>query len=571
MLSVSPAFRSRLDGFTALPVVSYFIKRPIYYLAVATPEVSLPAWTIYNVGATAAVAGYILTLDIPVGKSYSLERFEASRFNNAEGTTISINLKLTTNSYITISFADGTKTKIITIYGTHSGGAAGAIICNNTSELYAMDTIAAFHTYTMNLIGNVCTISVDGVVVITTTADGAAVDYHIYFNSESAAGSGTEHVYIGNIKYNTCEDISSKVNSYGSIQRRGDQVISGDLTLEVENGDGAWSAITTEPHVYFMADIESRLSFADLPAEYITMFKGRFMSARFNEKFLDMGLQDRFYKFNNITIGTPDTPVSFSAQNPADILWSILTTYCGLSAITSAANPDIDYTAWSTLQSVLGGLSISTKAHFTGQSVLTILQSFIKVTNSAVYCENDGRIRPAYWSSQITTDIKSYNESNKTEILTIDMDATDLINSSIIKYDYDPATQAWTGESIASDALSQGIYGIVQDITEDTTIWHDSAASALAIAQRLVSDRSMPIRRVKFNAFLSGFAQQVDDAITITDSLHALYMQPVQIDQIDYDLGSLQATITGRLIAVFLVFFVLDDSDAGMLDNNMLT
>lgn len=434
---------------------------------------------------------------------------------------------------------------------------------------------------------------------------------------------------------------SHYVQQFGTINRRGDQVVAGDLSIPVKNSDKFWNIIRTSPATNILKTSEIRLGFSGTN-EYITLFKGRLETARFNADNVELSFKDWFYYFDMLKIGTEQSPVNlFSTEwNPADLVWQLLTVYGGLDSTASTLNTDIDYTSWLAWKSYMNTVQYKLKAQLIGQSLSETLSAIGKLTTSAIYTEGDGKIRCVFWIGQDTINIYSYGESKKTDIVVIDIDRTDVANKYVVFYDYTPEIQetgtassgasnklndtskTWTvnafvnmsveitfgtgegqkrgiisntanqltvdvnwntnpdstsqykitstasfaGSVTKQDTGSQTSYGIVENIYNDTFVWHSNLTSADGFAERNLDETIDPAKRCKFTTLLQGFAQQINDGIRITDTLHELSNQGMHVESLNFDLENMRVDITGRLADLFH-FLILDHATYGVLDD----
>ena len=576
MIPVSSYFRNMLDAFASIPRLYFIFKRYCGYTCEDLPDASSPLWAVSSPGSSASVGSGRLSISSAPGYGYLMSISNPA--NNGKETILEVKAQISAGGVLTIHLGDDVCSQDIQIFGTYAGGSPGAIVNPNTSQICPIDPTTAPHTYKISMQGNTGEIYFDGSPVMTPTAPGSSSSgISISF---SAVGS-TETADIYPIYYTA--DLSSIVRSYGRISRRGDQAITGDITLEVDNSDGRWKSIISKPKYFAVKDTEIRMSFDDdlvaPPVEILPMFSGKFTASRFNNNKVDLGLKDKFYNLGNKYIGgtttttgtTSTAPVDYSNVNPADLLWDILTLYGGLDSTASTANKDVDYTSWLAWRTYCSDIFMAVSAEFTGQDILTILQSYIQTTNSAVYCENDGKIRVSWWGNGGVIPAFTITERNKLEIAVLDIDQTDLYNQQQIFYGYDPATQIWEGSDIENDTDSQADYGIIPNGIQDTMIWHYSHASAQNLAERLILDTALPAQRVQITLPLPGFTLQIFDGITLSDTLLGLIGQATRLEQFDFDLDKLAVVATGKLIpAGFTNYLKLDDSTLGKLDANLL-
>ena len=568
MIPVSSYLFNMINSQISSPRTSLILKNFPLYTCDALPDLSPLKWNASNIGASPSVAGGILSVSVPSGFGYSMAISNPS--NNSAGTILRFKAQFSADAEMIVILDDGVVAKGFQFYANYSGGSPSMIVCPVSSEQFSLD-LTALHEFIITIIGNTSTLYVDGVLAITSIIPDTSSGGHVQFGFSS--GSGTQSVDLYPVFLTT--DISKYVKTFGSIQRRGDAVISGDITTEVDNTLGIWNDILKNSEKYLVLDSELRLFFEDSsvppPPEFITLQKGKLSTARFNDTYVDIGIKDKFYFLGIKKVGTDVSPVSFTNVNPADLLWSLLTTYGGLDSTASTANVDIDYSAWSNWKTYCTSISIKLSAEFKGEDVLTLLQTYIKTTNSAVYCENDGRIRVIYWGNSAVVPVFSINGSKQVNVSIVDVDSTDLYNQQEVFYGYDPLSQTWSGSHIENNTTSQSAYGIIPNIIQDATIWHYNSASALNLAQRLIVDTAFPAKRVQIKTMLSGFLLQVFDGITLTDRVLGLTGQAVRLEQFTYDTDKLEVVATGKLLdSGFTNYLKLDDTILGMLDSNLL-
>ena len=378
------------------------------------------------------------------------------------------------------------------------------------------------------------------------------------------------------------------IEDYGTINRRGDSLTSGDLIFPLRNSDKIWNDIIANPANHFLQEGEIRLGFNqdynqtwdDMNQTWdsttklwdyyysITLFKGKLENARFNDDKVDLSFKDRMQYFSVRKIGNGEYPVNYATSewNPADLVWEILTVYGGLSDITDDTNPDIDYTAWSNWKAIMESLGYKIKGYFTGQNITTILQSICNITASSIYTEGNGKIRCAYWLQQDTAIVYEYTESNKEGIILLDIDRLSVINKYQVFYGYTPSTQAWGGNVIVEDSNSQSEYGVLEEVYDDTDVWHANVSSATSFAERRLDETKEPKKEIQFTTYLMGFTQQVQDGIKVTDSFHGFTEQPVKIENLSFNVNNFKVVITGSLTTLFHIF-ILDDEYYGEMDS----
>jgi hypothetical protein len=363
-------------------------------------------------------------------------------------------------------------------------------------------------------------------------------------------------------------DESARIEDFGVVNRRGDNLTSGDLILPLRNSDKYWDDIISNMQNHFLKYGEMRVSFDTIPAEYITVFKAQLENARYNSDGAELSFRDRMVYFSQKKVGSSQNPINYYGgdYNPADLVWSVLTVYGGLSGLTDPSNPDIDYNAWLTWKLYMSTCQYKIRGRFTGQTILDILNQVGAITSSTFYTEGDGKIRCVFWIGQDTADIFSYGEDRKEDIVVLDIDRLNMVNRYVIYYGYNPATETWAGNVVVEDLSSQAIYGVLEDVADSDVLWHSIYQSAFDFATRELDETKKPKQECRFNAFLSAFTQQVSDGIKLTDSCHNLTNQGMKVESLSFDVNNMKVVISGYLTTLFH-FLILDDTYYGVLDD----
>jgi hypothetical protein len=384
----------------------------------------------------------------------------------------------------------------------------------------------------------------------------------------------------------TYDDIheTERVQDFGSINRGSDAIVSGGTSLVLINTDKYWnkfiddksnlrrtaklqlgmaasittiarsgiarSAITASGVVTLKPGSTTE-SLVHVPrgGEWLDILTSWADDPEFSEALVNLSLRDKSAGLLEKELGSDEAPLNYysSAYNPADLAWDILTVHGGLDSTASIANSDIDYSSWSAWKSDCTTANLSLRARFTGQTIREALELIRGLTNSDIYAAGNGKIK-FFRFTQGTPPSETYlfNTDNFREF-SVKLDNEKIINYLKVYYGYDPTTESWTGNYLLEDSVSQSTYGKSSETIENTTVWHDTLASATSYANRRIQVYKNPLEVISLTSFMMGTITEVGDIVRITNSFFGYsgdpYFRVFKITNLDLAAGTISFEI----------------------------
>ena len=248
----------------------------------------------------------------------------------------------------------------------------------------------------------------------------------------------------------------------------------------------------------------------------------------------------------------------FTTQNPAKIIWSLLTGYDydgdtqddwhaatpELDSTQGAGNTDINYSSFQTAITNLG-----TNFDLTGYidyntNMAEALQDILLHFLGYLYADEDGKIYiKSYKPSLGGTSPREFSDAKKNTYLKYNKMLDTIVNSSTARYKK-TASWAWSGGSETNDGLytktnatSITNYGERSYIFD--TYWYSANDNAIQWAvDRIVDKYGTPIIDIEFQTGLDGLDTILGDIIEVTDTKTALSHKTVEVYQMSKDFSS---------------------------------
>ena len=367
-------------------------------------------------------------------------------------------------------------------------------------------------------------------------------------------------------------DISDRVVSYGTVSRNITETIGNrGYTIEIENASQMMNSLLTDK-TQFMQDgtYEYGFTTASSGEDTIQLFSGDLLKARFRDKSVSLFFRDKRLNLKNYTVGTTETPVSFTSSNvnPADLFWWIATSYGGLSAVESTSNPDIDYASWTTWKAIFTNNNMVVNAYFQGETVVEIFDVTQSITDSIIYAEGDNKLYFTRWTGA-SSDTLTVTDSVTAQIVDLTVEGSQIINKVNVLIEYNPSSAAWAGQVTRQNTTSTNSYGIFEKTYLGKQVWLVDSASAINLADRVVFRKREPNIKAKIVTPLVYVNAQVGDEIALTSQVFSFNNKGLSLLGYTIDMQKKQMTLTadegfGR--AGFLKGFVLDDAYWSLLD-----
>ncbi len=288
----------------------------------------------------------------------------------------------------------------------------------------------------------------------------------------------------------TYDDIheSTRWESFGSISRASDSIISGGTNIGVINSGQYWNKFLSDKSnlrktatLQLAIGIENTIARAGIARagitasnlyslkagsvissgiwvprseEWLDILTGWGDDPVFVESSVSVAIRDKFARLFEKTIGSKDSPIDYytTAYNPADLAWNILTTHGGLDSTASTANTDIDYTAWSTWKTACTSVNLSLSGRLTGETIQEAMELIRNLTNSDISVDGSGlvtflrRAKGAASGSE-----QSFDTTNAADFV-VRLDDSKIVNYCQVFYDYQVAYDLVTNSDMELNA-----------------------------------------------------------------------------------------------------------------------
>jgi hypothetical protein len=370
-------------------------------------------------------------------------------------------------------------------------------------------------------------------------------------------------------------DSTDKVLDFGSISRRGDKVIAGDMSIRLSNADQFWNNVQADK-THFLRSATMDIGFTiNNSNETLRVFTGDLTKIRNASRAkVNVSFRDKMNTLTKRSVGNASSAVAFTGSdwNPADMFFTIATSWGRLSGIQSTSNPDIDWDTFSTWKTNLTLSGFAIQGNFEGDQVPNIFQKIAEITNSVIIAEGDGKIYTYKFQPSLATNVVSYDGTNILKEIERQMDIKTLVNDVKVFHGYNPDSDTWTGFASKVFTSSVNTFGTYEESVDGTLVWHATANSALRFLERRYTLSKEPLESIRFKSSLKGMVNQIGDSITVTDSLLAYSQDPFKITDLDINLNKGIVSIDAIEDYDAKNWFFLDHATLGLLDktNNPL-
>jgi hypothetical protein len=218
-----------------------------------------------------------------------------------------------------------------------------------------------------------------------------------------------------------------------------------------------------------------------------------------------------------------------TSYNPADLAWTILTTYGGLDTTASSANTDIDYDLWVAWKGYCSTFQYLIQGHFTGETISELLIKIARITDSMIYVTGAGKIGFRIFIED-TTSPTDITRDDLLEFPRVFIDSAELMNYLTVFYGYNPANQIWTSSHIAQNAQSQTDFGLFTLQEKDVVLWHAGYYSAEAYAVKKLDRDREPTSKTECLLPLKGFTTGVGRGLDITEAFRGFVNKGLRIE-----------------------------------------
>lgn len=364
--------------------------------------------------------------------------------------------------------------------------------------------------------------------------------------------------YIGS------SDYTEYVTGWPKLKQTWNAIRPSTLNVKLSNEDETFNFIIDDL-VVLNREVTLEIGFTHVSSgdELITLYSGKIERFKFNNNTATVTLVDKFKQLTQRVIGTRSLPISYQDSNylPADIAWSIITSYGGYDTTASSANVDIDYQSWLEWSNVFSADAIFVKANFQGIKVSEALKKIADYTDSAIFV-HDNKIRFQRFS---LTDVNQTTfDNNSIKSLSFAIDNRDVVNKMYVSGLYDVASRYWSMTVNDERTSSVNSFGLKETTIRDTSIWYVNSGSAINMAQRKTNALGIPFGKIRMDTSLKGLVRVIGETISVTDaSIGLAEGYRIMGQSIDMDTGRIQFDADR---SYFSTGFILDTSTLGSSD-----
>ena len=404
-----------------------------------------------------------------------------------------------------------------------------------------------------------------------------------------------------------------RMGGWNQSQYEDDEPQSVDLTVELLNDSKEFNFIqTTKTNMGKVGKLE--IGFDSELIERYTGYLDRVEFASRERPVAILTFVSKLQQAINRRVGSTATAVSYAAQNPADLAWSVLTVYGGMDTTKTGANAnvlfsfgdvvktesstenttvlsfggvhgsvaldgntDIDYKSWKTWKDQCDDLSLSIAANFAGQTVAGAMRLIGDVVDTLIFAETTGKVffRKFVLKESGTPYLFDDQKAHFRDIsMRMNKTRTRIVNKVIVNYGYSTASNTFSGALTFTNTTSQTDYGLFEREFDNKNVWHDSALSAKSFGERLVSRYKEPVDTVTFKTKrgTQAMIHQIGDVMKVNWDQMDYSNKEMRIYGISSSLSEGEYEITSEDVSALasISLFVLDDTTNGQLDVSKL-
>ena len=273
--------------------------------------------------------------------------------------------------------------------------------------------------------------------------------------------------------------------------------------------------------------------------EYVEIFKGNINRLSYGAGDLSLSVVDKWDKLTKRIIGDRETPVTYTSVSVADLAWVLPITYGGLDATFNSANTDLYFASWVAWKAIIDGDSVIVSANFEGQKVSEALAKIGRMTDSAIFIDENNKIKFNRFTI-VDTNVLDLNGDNLLKV-GLEIDEANVFNDMTVNFDWDVTSRYYKGTVNWVNTTAVSSFGVIQDTYEDNVIWFVNSSSAINYAQRVVTRTGVPYDEVQAESTLYGLPRQIGETINVSHpvpSVNAGYR--ITGKQIDLNKGSIK-------------------------------
>lgn len=360
-------------------------------------------------------------------------------------------------------------------------------------------------------------------------------------------------------------DYSNRVVMWPQFQNLADRINIDNISMTLAGGDQVFSSFPSD-QLALERDVVVKLGFdyTVSSTEYMTLFSGKMDSFRMVNDTMQITAVNKFAQLASKTVGSITTPTNYTGSDyaPSDLAWYIATSHGGLSALTTSANPDIDYPAFTSWTAANSAAPMLLRGRFQGERAIDLLERVARTVRSSVLIEN-GKLKfiltPSTPGATTVTSM-TYEDVEADDIL---FDKRSVFNRYYVGADLDVTSQYFKTTVVAANSASVNSFGARDSNLWDKTIWHANSTGAQRLADFVVSAYGTPKAIIASRSPLSRAFVGVGDTVTYTNS-HANIRGTFVVDREGFDMESGRKSLTMRQTSPWATPITLDLDFAAM-------
>lgn len=369
-------------------------------------------------------------------------------------------------------------------------------------------------------------------------------------------------------------DYSSFVSKWPTFRQTTTDIRPKNVTINLSNEDGTFNFFEEEKtNLRNTCKIRMGVEFGMVGSEeLITMFQGTGERVRYRRGAMDYTIVDKWTQLSERIVGDTSSPVEYIGSDYLlpDLVWWLVTTHAGYSAIKADNNPDIDWEAFEAFAKVFSEDSVFVNASWDGQKITEALRKIARMSDSSMYVTyTDSETKLSFNRFTFTSsEVLTLTPSNGIVDLSLTIDDRDAINKMIVYGDYDVSSDQFGFVVHDESSVSVDSFGLREELEKDENIWYVTSATALNFAQRITLVKDVPYNKLNVRSTLLAMTKQAGEAVEINDTLLG-FGQAFRILERTVNMDTGQVDLKGDASA-FFDGFTLDVDSLDVTDKLLL-
>jgi len=254
---------------------------------------------------------------------------------------------------------------------------------------------------------------------------------------------------------------------------------------------------------------------------------------------LRLQLQGKTRQLNDAVLGTDVASggVDFTTSDyyPADLAWTLVTSYGGMSTVWSSANPDIHVPGWAAWRDDNAIRDVRVRGYFTGEKIYEVLDRLAFMDSRVIHFQ-DGRLRVQEGIAPYDAAPEAFPERLATDLELV-LDPGQVLNRYQVEADLDLETSRFQVSYTRVHTASAATFSTKAGRYSGRGLWFADVFDPICLAEDQVLTHARPLPRVRLRAPLAaGPHRTVGDVVTLSNSQLGLSQRPMRIVELGLDL-----------------------------------